>query len=259
MIVVYPVLADEDYRPEYPFSDVVFEELPSFPEDFDEVVSLFLDRKVSAWHLSEEYFLQPEFIETWDYWSTEVYGRNKSRFGIYGASFFPSHLTFFNVAKGDVINVSGFIKADWGIQYLQGCSIYIPEVKGLDIELVYPERELLLQPTYPKFKNGWIQKFLIRVTVLETDNYSFKVFEGVPSNYTDAVWKGLYGADYVSLGSLVRLSMTIDMNMPEHQQGGNDKSVLPYVASFFIVLLVIAWVITYLLRKYDAKRKGDKQ
>lgn len=253
----HPFLADETHRPDYPFSDEVFEELPPFPEDFYEINSLFLNRDITAWHLGEDY-LQPELIDTWDYWSTEVYGKNKSRFGIYGASFYPSAYSFANVKEGDVIDLSGFIKADWGIQYLQGCSIYIPDVEGLDIELVHPEKEILLQPTYPKFIEGWIQKILIEITVLEENNYSFKVYEGVPSNYTNSFWKGLYGDDYISLGSLVRLSMTINLYMPEKNQFAQENKSLSTFIGFAIVVIILLALIVYLFRKYDAKRERNK-
>jgi len=250
------MFADEGYRPDYPFSDEVFEGLPPFPRDFYEIKSLFLDKAITAWHLGEDY-LQPELLTTWDYWSVVVYGKNTSRFGIYGASFFPSNFNYGNVEKGDVINVSGFIRADWGIQYLQGCSIYLPTVEGLDLELVHPEREILLQPTYPKFIEGWIQKFLVRITVLEEGDYSFKIFEGVPSDYTDDVWKSRYGEEYISLGSLVRLSTTVNLYMPEDAKVANDNRVFSGFIGFVIVVIILLAVIAYLLRKYDANKKRN--
>lgn len=252
------VMADDSYRPDYPFDDAVFSELPPFPEDFWDIKTLFVNQQISAWHIGDAY-LQPELIPNWDYWSTEVYGnKNYSRFGVYGASFYPSQFDIVNVKKGDVLNISFFIKADWGIRYLQGCSIYIPKVEGLDIKLVHPSKEILLQPTYPKFLKGWIQKVLIQVKVLEENDYSFRLYEGVPSEYTNRVWKEEYGNDYVSLGTLTRLSILINLyaepDKSSVEEAGNGAILIGFTITAILTLTSIAFI----LREYDAKRKKDQ-
>lgn len=258
LLSCYSILADDNYRPDYPFSDDVFSELPPFPEDFWDISSLFVNQQISAWHLGDAY-LQPELIPTWDYWSTEVYGdENYSRFGVYGASFFPSQFDIVNVDEGEVLNISFFIKADWGIRFLQGCSIYIPDVEGLDIELIEPKKEILLQPTYPRFLEGWIQKVWVQIKVLERDNYSFKIYEGVPSEYTNGVWKELYSNDYISLGTLTRLSITINLYAEEDKSAVAEDEGIHTLVWFSFCAVILLVFIAFLFRRYDATRKRNE-
>ena len=257
-LIIPSIVAGDGVRPMYSFdTETVFGELPGFPDDFYEIRGLFLNQEVTAWQLGDAY-LQPEFIDTWEYWAERVYGSEEySQFGAYGAGFYPSRIDVFNVEKGDVLNISFFIKADWGIRFLQGCSVYVEPCSGLDVELLHPYREVLLQPTYPVFVPGWMQRVLVQIRVLEKGDHTLRILEGVPSEYMDGQWKEMYGDSYVSLGGLTRLSITI--NLHERQRGvvteeDTDRSLVPTIFFLGFILIVFMVILFYVSRK---KMDGD--
>lgn len=245
-------------RPSYNFSDDVFDDLPTFPDDFFEIKDLFITQRITAWHLGEEY-LQPELIPQWEYWSEEVYSdENYTHFGLYGMNFYPSLFDVFEVEKGDVFNISFLMRADWGIRFYQGCRIILPEIDGLSLSLVYPtDSSILFSPTYPKFVVGWLQKGMIRVEVLKKQNYSFILREGRPNSIQDKLWSNSYGNDYISIGKLT--SSVLRVNIYEKQvMKEKEDSNMAFLFNLFLFIflcLITIIILSYLIRRYDAKRR----
>ena len=255
ILIITSTIVSADHRPNYSFDNSVFDDLPVFPEDFYEIKSLFETSKITAWKMGEEY-LQPELIPRWNYWSKEIYAdENYSHFGIYGLAFYPSWMHIYDVQAGDHFNLSVFAIADWGIKFYQGCRIAIPEIDGLDIELISPANQnLLLSPTYP-FIEGWMQKVLVHIHVLKTGNYTIKITETKPQIYAHEYWSETLGDDYVALGGLTQSAWTIYLHQPpvEHVNAEN-KGLLTFMGFALTGIIAIA-IIAYILRKLDGKRK----
>lgn len=250
--------AEESYRPSYPIDDEVFALLPSFPNDFFEIKTLFEQGSISALRLGDEY-LQPELIPTWDYYSERVYGdKNYSQFGKYGISFYPHFVNYKNVERGDIMNLSVLIRADWGIKFYQGCHIKIPEVEGVDIALVHPiNYDVLLSPTYPQFVPGWLSIASFSINVLKTGDYHFTIEEGKPSKLSSETWSNMYGANYTDVGSLTFAPIIVDISQPVVEQsldGGISFEILVFVGCLF-VLLILFIIAFYVQRRLNEKRK----
>jgi hypothetical protein len=258
--MISPAFAEESYRPSYPFNDDVFALLPSFPHDFFEIKMLFDRGRITASQLGGEY-LQPELIPTWGFFSERIYGdENFSHFGRYGLSFYPSFVNFKNVEAGDIINISLIFRADWGIRFYQGCRIVIPDVEGLDIELVHPgSYDVLLMPTYPQFVPGWMSDALFRITVLETGDYHFIIRDGKPSRLSSNTWSDLYGENYTDVGSLTYAPIIIDIRQPFYEQvmDENISFEMKLFIVFLFVFLILCIITFYIQRRLDEKkRKG---
>ena len=251
------VYAEDTDRPGYPFDDEVFALLPEFPDDFFEIKILFDRGSIGASHLSDEY-LQPELIPNWEYWSNRIYAdEDYSQFGKYGISFYPSFINYKNVEKGNVINFSVLFRADWGIKFYQGCSIVIPDVEGLSIELEHPGHyDVLLCPTFPQFVPGWLSSASFRITVLETGDYHFNIHDGKPSRLSSDAWGLMYGERYTDVGSLTYAPIIIDIQQPVYEQEADGMPfVITMTISFIIVACIVLLLIYHVQRKLDEKSK----
>ena len=142
----------------------VFAELPAVPADFSEVAFLLANGETYAiGGFSDAYFKQPEVypgfkdlgLKFWSepdpkYWGT----------GGYGA--YPAE-------QSDVLSLSGrpdfsaviFFYAGYGVQTYQGVTIVASSetLEKFDIEIT-PDT-FLLEPTFPKFYEGWAERVQI--------------------------------------------------------------------------------------------------
>jgi len=185
----------ESSRPVYSFSDDVFSELPEYPSDFDEITSLYRSQKIKASQLSIDY-LQPEILPSWSYYAERVYGKNAQNMGSYGIFFYPSSMAFSNVSKGDCFSVSSLVYCQWGIQFYQGLKLGFEHDSDLSINISQPN--ILLSPTYPKFKPGWMQKIMFNITVNKTGSYVINLSEQKPDEQYNSLWSTTYPGSYIS-------------------------------------------------------------
>lgn len=256
LLIPSTVIAD---RPNYSFSDDVFNELEPFPNDFWEIKSLLSSQSIMASQLNESYY-QPELLPMWSYWAKRVYSNGSNTFGSYGIFIYPSLFNINNVQEGDVIDVSALIYTNWGIQMYQGAEIYFTYPDHIEVELLEPcNSNILLSPTYPQFIQGWMQLIEIRIHINEEKNATINIAERTPIGEYDSEWKDTYQPNYTSGSSLIsqRISKCqIKLTVPEKEVvEGNIYDYSMYV----ILFIVIAAVILSLGITYDRHKKKDKK
>jgi len=263
LIVPNIVLAD---RPKYSFSDDIFNDIETFPDDFFSIKHLFEMQSITAKQLNSSYY-QPEILPGWDYWCNRTYTPNSTTFGSYGVFIYPSHFTSYNIQKGDILDVSALIYTNWGIQKYQGVRLNISYSDSLSVTVIVPtERNILLYPTAPNFYNGWMQLIELEVYVKETGNYTITISEDSPDQVHENQWQQLYGNNYTSGSSLISQRIpkcVIDLyQKPDISQSDNNKvkPIIPYpFTSMFIILLIvvvllICFKVIYVKRRSKAKK-----
>jgi len=262
MLFSTTVLANS--RPDYSFSDEVFKELPDFPSDFFDIKDLFSYQSITAEHLGEDYY-QPELLPNWDYWAEKVYKNESNDFGSYGVFVYPSRFTVYGIEKGNIINLSMFVYAQWGIKYYQGAKLVFSEEENVDIKLVEPEDcNILLSPTAPYFHLGWIQLIKIQIHINETKNCVVQILEEKPIEEIDNEWRNTY-ENYTSGSSLLgqRISKCkiylygsfLEENNIEEKE--EKISIFGLIINISIILLFILALIN--IRHNHDKRKRDKK
>ena len=249
-------------RPTYNFSDEVFSELPSFPDDFYSVKTIYTSQKIMASQLNESY-LQPEILPTWGYYAERVYGNNSQQMGSYGVFCYPSSIVVSNVSSGDNITVSTLIYAQWGIRFYQGLQLYLNHGDGVNVSLVQPvDNNILLSPTSPIFKRGWMQIIEIRICVVETGEYIIELREEKPSGDYDKVWSNSYGDDYVTgFGMLSmrtpRFQVMLKPPTPiESEVGGMMNGIYMTIVLFS---LIVGYFVAKGARGYYARKKMEEE
>lgn len=209
--------------------DSVFRDLPSVPNDFWPVVTLIRAGRVAdmCGRVNESYWKQPEMLPT--FYTTGVpdmltTGRGRVFMG-YGA--FPGEvLTSIDPDVDSTIRSCFFVMAGWHVSTYQGMHLspaYPGNIsflenrfhdgtmevtqdseanKGYFTISVTPEN-LLLEPAWGYFYNGWIQKVDVLVTV-SPDTPPGKYIIGVnptgPPVSLDQEWLWEYKTLYVPIG-----------------------------------------------------------
>ncbi len=257
--ILCPVVTAE--RPTYSFDNEVFSELPYYPEDLEEIKSLFRDNKISIEQLSENYYLQPEFYPTWASSCEELYKEDRVHYGIYGFNIFPS-LFYINIEeKGEIHEVIAFLSNGFGIQVKTGMSIdieYDPEIVKV-VKVLPEEEDILLQETHPKFQKDWVQPLVLVIEILKKQDTEIKVFNSKPSQYLDTLWGEMYGTGYATpekfSSNVPRLTIKItgEEDLEKQEQKSKDNySLLLLFLGFCVLLVTIVSVL-----KWKAKRKSS--
>jgi len=250
------VVAD---RPSYSFSDDVFSDLPPFPDDFFEIRKIFLDQGIMASQFGEGY-LQPEMLETWDYWAERVYGKSGKAFGSYGIFCFPSEFNVDNVTGGDSFTISTLIYSNIGIRFYQGIKVGFEHPSSVIVNLTIPSNSnILLLPTYPYFQFGWMRILEFEIFVGDTGIHVVNLTEEKPDDYYNTLWGDVYDEKYITgMGMLSMKTPRLQVNIypPEPDEevvgGSNIFFDFFYVLFFFILgLLFFIW--------YKYGRKSEKE
>lgn len=249
-------------RPSYSFGDDVFSELPSFPDDFYSVKTIYTSQKIMASQLNESY-LQPEILPTWGYYAKRVYGNNSQQMGSYGVFCYPSSIVVSNVSSGDNITVSTLIYAQWGIRYYQGLQLYFNHGVGVNVSLVQPvDNNILLSPTSPIFKRGWMQIIEIKICVVETGEYIIELREEKPSGDYNKLWSNSYGDDYVTgFGMLSmrtpRFQVMLKPPLPvESDSGGMANGIYMTIV---LIFMIVGYILAKGVKGYYVKRKMEEE
>jgi len=261
-ILLIPSIALAD-RPDYSFSDDVFNELEPFPDDFWEIKRLLSSQSIMVSQLNESYY-QPEILPMWDYWAEIVYSNNSNTFGSYGIFIYPSLFKINNVQEGDVIDISALIYTNWGIQMYQGAEIYFTYPDHIEVELIKPTNpNILLSPTYPQFLPGWMQLIKIRIHVNEEKSADVNIAERFPIDEYENEWRETYQPYYTSGSSLISQRIPkcrIKLTLPEKEvvEGGNyDYSV--HVILFITAITAILSIVIVVWIKYDRHKRKDRR
>lgn len=260
VILLIPSIALAD-RPDYSFSDDVFQKLPSFPNDFWEIESLLSSQSIMASQLNESYF-QPEILPSWKYWAERVYSNDSNTFGSYGIFIYPSLFNIHNIQEGDIIDISALIYTNLGIQMYQGAEIYFTYPEHIEVELLEPTNpNILLSPTYPQFLPCWMKVIKLRIRVNDEKNASITITERVPIDEYENKWRDTYQSGYISGNSLISQKISkciIKLTVPEKEVVVKESNINTFPVIFFItfiiiILSVVAWI------KYDRYRKDNKR
>jgi len=264
LILPITVVADSNSRPDYSFSDSVFQELPAFPTDFWEIERLYATQSITAEQLGEAYY-QPELLPGWEYWADRAYSNNSKSFGSYGIFFYPSHFIVSNIQKGDIFDISALIYTNWGIQKYQGVEICITSPEYIDVELIEPENyNILLSPTSPQFLPNWMQLIKIRIHVNEEKNAYINITEKSPAEAYEKQWEETYQSDYTSGSSLISQKISkcrIELIVPEKEESlagvanADVNNGFPWVGILFVTIMLLFLVIA--TWKIHEKRKED--
>lgn len=177
----------EKTRPQYEgINSSVFENLPSFPEDFysvDSRVSSLADLQGFK-DITENYYRQPEFYPTWE--SSGLGGfRNPpaDRIGIMGMGAYPADTTT-GMGRNSEINITVFFHSSWLVQTYQGMGLDIINPNPEYFNITLDKNELLIGPNYPKFDREWTQKVTARIKTKNAaaGSYTIGINPSVPQN-----------------------------------------------------------------------------
>lgn len=238
-------------RPSYNFCPCVFDELPDYPDDLLEIRDLFIQNKINATQISPSYYLQPEFYSSWFSVCDIFYNESRSHYGIYGFNIYPSHYTIFT-EKNNTVYITAFLNNNFGIGVKTGVSINMTYDSSLNVEQLKPEKSyLLLNETYPRFKNDWAIPLTLKIDVLENRNATVMIYANKPPEEIHQQWKDEYGLKYATVERLNSKvpQLTIKIFTPEEkitaQQVKNTLNPIYLVVVFFVVLILVIILIMF--------------
>jgi len=260
-LIIFTILASSIVvadRPDYDYTYDPFMYLEPFPDDFYEIKELFDTQRVTATHLSENYY-QPELIPGWQY-SHKFYEDENDDFGCYGFFFYPSRLDVSDAREGMIINVSTFIYADFGVQFYQGTKLYITDNPDYEVTTSIDDKNILLSPTAPYFKPNWIQTINITIKILnETDGYVF-FKELNPDPYFSDMCEEDYPGNYIYGHSLLgahQKKFTIHIDAYEEPVITSEENIdikmvtVMFISLGFLIFIGILYWRRYLNEKAD--------
>lgn len=187
--LMYPVQANEN----------IYENLPTPSEDL-ETLTIQVQRGsyTRVCDLPENVYLRPEFYPHWQREYERWYvNPNYERWGVHGFGVYPSSagIKIQEIKKGDSTTVCTLIKSGYGVQTYQGFKIEELSNEYFDVDVLYEEQgfedSVLLEPTFPVFRKGWVKLVPVQITAkqdIPQGNYTlgFDLLE--PSNaFNDAM------------------------------------------------------------------------
>ncbi|HZX19988.1 MAG TPA: hypothetical protein VFF13_03165 [archaeon] len=194
-------------RSSYGVSSGVFSELPSPPNDFNVIVSLFHNGGFrDEFFFSEKYFLQPEFYPSFletglPQWTNP----STTHYAAYGYGSYPLRKTIY-LKSGETAKTKFFFHSGYGVRSYQGVKLVIePEnngAKSFFAAKVSPN-VFLLEPNFPKFEKNWAKGIEIIVdSQTETPSGSYKFFVKVvnPEKELSDKWKNEVIGKYFDAG-----------------------------------------------------------
>ena len=249
-------------RPNYSYSETVFENLPEFPNDFYEIKELFETQQITAEQLGKEYYLQPELYPSWDFCSELYYNKTNYDIGRYGLGFYPSRFDVYNFRVGEPISFSSLAFASPGISLYQGLKLKTKDSNLYNITIDKPiNQHILFSPTYPVFGNEWSTVIELTVTPYKDQNITVNVFEGRPNQNIENNWKNNTNNLYVSGNSLLstrtprlKIFFHSDYEPKTHVIEENDMTMI----NIFIIILFLVTLI-FLGRLYVKKKRDTTE
>jgi hypothetical protein len=236
-------------RPQYEFSDTVFEDLPEYPDDLLEIRDLFAQNKINITQIPSQYYLQPEFYQSWSEVCNRLYKEDRKYHGIYGFNIYPSLYTIY-AEKNQTFSVTAFLNSNFGIEVKTGIGINLSyDQECVYVELVEPFFPYsLLNETYPKFTIDWSEPLVLDIKVLKNKNSTIQVFNTKPPDYMNELWKSTYGTNYATTEKFSRdiPKLTIEIITPteEEQNVVTIETDLPWlliiiVGTIFFIFIAL--------------------
>lgn len=139
------------------------------PDDFYVVTRETQSQYIDLCKLGSSYYLQPEFyIQSWDRGKHYYENHDYSRWGVHGHGAYPGNpQVYFNETEPNTwISFCTFYRTGWNIETWQGVKLISEPSEYFDVSI--EPSEFLLSPTFPSFKEGWVTKLVIKVTVKKT-------------------------------------------------------------------------------------------
>jgi len=249
----------DDTSPDYVynFTSSVFKNLPPMPDNLLDVANKYKYAQITARVLSEDYYLQPEFYPMWFETANKTYGVEPRMHGVAGYSIYPSTMDVYITDKTKNVTLYAILHASWGVEVYQGVVIKPIYNKSLfNVEVVEPERILLLPPTYPYFENGWAKRLVLNITIKKPLYHPEEILikDDIPPEDVEKQWRQEYGLKYRSGGSILELQqprLTIKI-IPTAFPQDEPK---PFPFWIVLILLIAIFVIYLILRKRRKKIK----
>lgn len=143
-------------------NNLLFGELPTIPEDFGETWYMFTSNFVGPEDIDREYYIQPEFYESWERGKKNHYTNiNPNYWTPYGYGVYPNQGSV-TMATDQTATAYTFFKSGWGVETYQGIRLEMPSDY---FETEITPNEFLLGPAYPSFSINPDWAFKIRVKI----------------------------------------------------------------------------------------------
>jgi len=205
-------------------NEQVFEYLPDVPEDFKTVDIMvennrfLVNENFTEGVPDENYYKQPEFYPTWEN-NFYKYISEESADETYGVH--PRDLIIRKIKPNSEILAVTYFHNGWVNEKYKGMQLisFYPTTGSTPLDDLYviqsPEKVkdyfevnfltsniLLLEPTYPKFKNNWAQK--VRLSIEVKDNippgkYVIAIAAIKPPHTLEETWITKYGTNYMPI------------------------------------------------------------
>ncbi len=207
-------------RPIHCISDVcidekVFKDLPEYPNNFNEVWDLFypeskigLPVNFSIRYPDENYWKQPEFYaKDFAEQGLQYYTINKMLWGL-GSGAYPGDIAVSNITEGDIFPVVTYWHSGWSIPNYQLFKLtptfptngtmrmgeirveQDPEKATQCFDINITPKNIMLEPTSPKFFKGWAEKITAEITAKCKGDWliQFKVTEADEDVQKEAIY-----------------------------------------------------------------------
>ena len=250
---------EEDYRPHYYFSDDVFQELPSFPNDFFMIKHMVDTQQIMPYRLNESYYLQPEILPCWNYTSELYYNQSTDDIGQYGLGFYPSLFDVYNAQVGDRFSLGCIVYCNPGIDLFQGGKITVSNQSFVNVSV--SQDYFILGFTYPFFNKSWSTVIRFDIEVLEEKNGVVEVFEAsFDENNISSYKEQFKDVGFVSGNSLIsmktpRVRIVFHKEMYEAGDVDTDSSGFPFVQVVLLVFILFSLLIGGFYAKHRFTKK----
>ncbi len=215
------VVGEQSKRPDY-LPGVVFSKLPPMPKDFYTVKLLvekgiFTDMK----KIGEAYWKQPEFYPNFESQGVPLYQKPPvDRWAAFGLGSYPSEILVLS-PRNNEFEINFFMYTSWLVQTYQGTRLYYdfpahgetllsefpdgtrnitqdPEKARRHFEVELVPEDVLLEPVFPVFENGWVQKVRVKVKVRDAPpgRYYIAIGGQSPSQELAQEWLWKYKTRY---------------------------------------------------------------
>jgi hypothetical protein len=201
----------------------IFSSLPPVPKDFSETAYLLASGKYfSIGYLEEGYYKQPEFYPNFKEYGLRYWSKPDPKYWVtngYG-SYPAEQWDALKIGEREEFNAIVFFYSSYGVQAFQGVTL-MPDSKSREnFDITITPQNFLLEPTFPKFYNGWAHKIEIQGKLkpsAKAGNYTIGINVEVPPRELREKWefehKNLY-FDAVSgfkpEGNQIQLNITVE-------------------------------------------------
>ena len=263
-------IVNDPNRPQYPFSDEVFKNLPPYPPDLPEIRHLYATQTLQDYdRLTPEYYLQPEFYPWWFGICNKTYTRDPRIHGKFGAGFYPSKAVI-TLQKGTEFTLTTLLYTSPGVECYQGTVINLSYDKNkIYVEIIEPNRTevptydgeeffLLLKPTYPTFDKEWVKKFKIRIVALSEGNTTLIIKNEKPPKVIDDYYEDLYGTNYTSGNTFFGLTLpAFEAHIHILPQNGEQTFIfdIPNNKYLYLYITIATIIIVVALMVYSHRKK----